>query len=136
VLRRLALVLGERDRPGERLVALRSVPGSCIESPEAAVPKFLVTYVGGGMPHDPELMAQARAAFGEWLAQSGDAVTDPGAPVHTVARLAAGEPAAEVEVNGFSIIEAADVAAAKQILSSHPFIGRGGTLQVSEFIGV
>ena len=45
------------------------------------------------------------------------------------------EPAAEVEVNGFSIIEAADVAAAKQILSSHPFIGRGGTLQVSEFIG-
>ena len=99
------------------------------------MPKFLVTYVGGGMPHDPELMAQARAAFGAWLAQSGEAVTDPGAPVHTVARLAAGEPAAEVEVNGFSIIEAADVAAAKQILSSHPFIGRGGTLQVSEFIG-
>jgi hypothetical protein len=100
------------------------------------VPKFLVTYVGGGMPHDPELMAQARAAFGAWLAQSGAAVTDPGAPVHTVARLAAGEPAPEVEVNGFSIIEAADVTAAQQILSSHPFIGRGGTLQVSEFIGV
>jgi hypothetical protein len=116
--------------------ALRSVPASCIDSPEASAPKFLVTYVGGGMPHDPELMAQARAAFGAWLAQSDEAATDPGAPVHAVARLAAGKPAAEVEVNGFSIIEAADLAAVKQILSSHPFIGRGGILQVSEFIGV
>ena len=100
------------------------------------MPKFLVTYVGGGMPHDTELMAQARAAFGAWLAETGDAVTDPGAPVRTVARLAAGEPAAEAEVSGFSIVEAADVEAAKALLSSHPFIGRGGTLQVSEFMGV
>ena len=100
------------------------------------MPKFLVTYVGGGMPHDPELMAQARAAFGAWLAETGDAVTDPGAPVRTVARLAAGEPAAEAEVSGFSIVEAAYVEAAKALLSSHPFIGRGGTLQVSEFMGV
>src|SRR6516164_9171513 len=98
--------------------------------------KFLVTYIGPGMPHDPEIMAAARAAFGAWLAQAGNAVTDPGAPVHTVARLAAGEPAAEVQVGGFSIIEAADVEAAKEVLSTHPFIGRGGTLQVSEFIAV
>jgi hypothetical protein len=81
-------------------------------------------------------MAQARAAFGAWLAESGGAVTDPGAPVRTVARLAAGEPAAEVEVNGFSIIEASDVEAAKKVLSTHPFVGRGGTLQVSEFVAV
>jgi hypothetical protein len=98
------------------------------------VPKFLVTYVGGGMPHDPGLMAQPRAAFGAWLARSGGAVTDPGAPVHTVARLATGGPADEVQVNGYSIIEAADVESAKELLSTHPFIGRGGTLQVSEFI--
>ena len=98
------------------------------------MPKFLVTYVGGGMPHDPELMAQARAAFGAWLAESGGAVTDPGAPVQTVARLAAGEPAPEVQVNGFSIIDVSDLEVAKELLSTHPFIGRGGTLQVSEFM--
>ena len=40
------------------------------------MPKYLVTYVGGGMPYDPELMAQARAAFGARLAESGDAVTE------------------------------------------------------------
>jgi hypothetical protein len=47
-----------------------------IEGQEASVPRYLVTYVGGGMPYDPELMAQARAAFGERLPESGDAVTE------------------------------------------------------------
>lgn len=98
--------------------------------------KYLVTYVGGGMPHDPELMAQAKAAFGTWLEQSGSAVVDPGAPVHTVARIASGEAADEVAVNGYSVVEAADLDAVKELLSSHPFVGRGGTLQVSEFVAV
>lgn len=96
--------------------------------------KYLVTYVGGGMPHDPELMAQARAAFGQWLEQSGAAVVDPGAPVRTVAMIAQGEAAAEVSVNGYSIVEADDLDAVRELLSSHPFIGRGGSLQVSEFV--
>jgi len=96
--------------------------------------RFLATYIGGGMLHDPELMAQARAAFGAWLAQTGGAVTDPGAPVRTVARLAAAEPADEAQLSGFSILEAPDVEAAKELLSTHPFIGRGGTLQLSECI--
>jgi hypothetical protein len=119
------------------LIPLGSVPEDrFIESREGPVPKFFVTYVGGGMPHDHELMAQARAAFEEWLALAGDAVIDPGAPLRTVARLAAGEPAAEVQISGFSIIDVTDVEAAEELLSTHPFIGRGGTLQVSEFIGV
>ena len=96
--------------------------------------KFLVTYVGGGMPHDPELMAQAKAAFGQWLESAGSAVLDPGAPVATVSRVAAGEPADEVSVNGYSIIEADGAAAAIALLQTHPFVGRGGTLQVSEFL--
>jgi len=98
--------------------------------------KFLVTYVGDGMPHDPELMAQAKAAFGEWLASAGAAVVDPGSPVATVSRVAAAEPAEEVSVNGYSIIEAADADAAIALLQTHPFVGRGGTLQVSQFLAV
>ena len=94
--------------------------------------RFLVTYIGGGMPHDPELMAQAQAAFMAWAEQTGPALVDPGAPVHTVATLAAGTPAEQASVDGYSIIEADDVDAAKALLASHPFIGRGGTLQVSQ----
>jgi hypothetical protein len=98
--------------------------------------KFLVTYIGGGMPHDPELMAQAKAAFEQWVGQAGAAVIDPGAPVRTVSRVASGEPAAEAAVNGYSIIQAESVETAVGLLSTHPFVGRGGTLQVSEHLAV
>jgi hypothetical protein len=79
-------------------------------------------------------MKENRAAFGAWLAEAGDAVIDPGAPLHTVARLADGEPADEVEILGFSIIEADDLETAQELLSRHPFIRRGGTVQISEFV--
>ena len=98
--------------------------------------KFLVTYVGGGMPHDPESMAKAKAAFDQWLQSAGAAVLDPGAPVATVTRVAAGEPADEATVNGYSIIEAEDADTAIALLQTHPFVGRGGTLQLSEFLTV
>lgn len=98
--------------------------------------KYLVTYIGGGMPHDPEVMAQAKAAFGAWLGEAGDSVLDAGAPLHTVAMVAADEPATEAAVNGFSIVQAESVEAVKTLLSTHPFVGRGGTLQVSEYIQI
>ena len=34
--------------------------------------------------------------------------------------------------NGWSVIEAADLNAAAKLLADHPFIGRGGVLQISE----
>ena len=63
-------------------------------------------------------------------------MVDPGAPVRIVGLVASGEPAAEVAVNGFSIIEADDAQAAQLLLSTHPFVGRGGTLQLSEYVTV
>ena len=47
------------------------------------MPKYLVTYVGGGMPYDPGLMAQARAAFGARtrIGQHPPTGLIPGAPV-------------------------------------------------------
>jgi hypothetical protein len=98
--------------------------------------KFLITYVGDGMSQDPKAMAQAKAAFGAWLQTAGEAVVDPGAPVMTVAQVAATKPAPEAEIGGYSIIEVDDLDAAKELLSTHPFVGRGGTLQVSEFVAV
>jgi hypothetical protein len=98
--------------------------------------KFLITYVGDGMPQEPEVMAEAKAAFGMWLQAAGDAVVDPGAPVSTVAQVSAGKPGPKAEIGGYSIIEATDLDAAKKLLSTHPFVGRGGTLQVSEFVAV
>jgi len=96
--------------------------------------KFLITYQG--MPHaDPEEMEQAREAFGKWLREAGDAVVDPGAPTNAVAQVAEGSPVS-VEIGGYSIVEAQSVADVVALLETHPFVTRGGTLQVNEPIAV
>lgn len=97
--------------------------------------QFLVTYHGMGHP-TPEMMEAGREAFRAWVEATGGAVTDPGAPVSFVARLAAGEPAAGAEIAGYSIVQAESIGAVRALLAEHPFIARGGTLQVSECLGV
>jgi hypothetical protein len=64
------------------------------------VSKFLVTYHGSGMPDDPELMEQAKAAFGEWVAKTGDALVDPGAPLMMVTQVATGDATDPVQIGG------------------------------------
>ena len=98
--------------------------------------RFLVTYHGSGMPDDPGLMEEAKAAFGRWVAETGDALADPGAPLHMVTQVASGDPAEAVPIGGYSIVDADSVEAAVTILESHPYVARGGTLQVNQVIEV
>ena len=98
--------------------------------------RFLVTYHGSGMPDDPALMEQAKAAFGNWLAGAGDAIVDPGAPVHMVTQVATEGGTEAVQIGGYSIIQADSVEEARAVLSSHPYVGRGGTLQVNQILDV
>ena len=93
------------------------------------MPRYLITYQG--MPHvDPTQMEQAREAFGSWLLETGDAVVDPGAPTNAVAHVASGAPV-RLEIGGYSIIEAPSEVEAVRLLETHPFVARGGTLQVN-----
>jgi hypothetical protein len=98
--------------------------------------KFLVTYFGAGVPSDLALAAKVREAFGRWLAEAGSAVIDPGAPLAPATQVASGTPAPRVTISGYSVIEAENVEAAIEILKSHPFVARGGTLQVDESVSV
>jgi hypothetical protein len=95
---------------------------------------YLVTYHGSEMPHDPEAMAAARDAFMQWAANVGAALVDPGAPVSaktTISNAGVQQGPAEGPLQGWSVIEADSPEAAEQILSEHPFISRGGRLQVN-----
>ena len=60
---------------------------------------------------------------------------DPGAPVQST-RTLSGEGSqqgqAEGPFSGWSVVEAPDAEAAARLLSDHPFIGRGGVLQINE----
>jgi hypothetical protein len=96
--------------------------------------KYLVTYHGSATSADPAKQAQVEAAFGQWLQEAGSAVVDPGAPVRMVKQIANGTPSDAVEIGGYSIVEAPSLEAAERILQAHPFVGRGGTLQVNEAV--
>jgi hypothetical protein len=97
--------------------------------------KFLVTYhAGGPPPTDPEMAKQMKAAFGAWLAEAGSMVVDPGAPVHAVGQVAKATPSSAVEIGGYSVLQAESVDAVKAVLAKHPFVARGGTLQICETI--
>jgi len=100
---------------------------------EIAMIRFLVTYHGGGAP-TPEQMEQAKAAFGAWLAEVGAAVVDPGAPLRPAG--AVGEQADAVSVSGYTVLQAESADAAKALLASHPFVTRGGTLQIHEALAI
>jgi hypothetical protein len=86
------------------------------------------------MPADPAQMEQVEAAFGAWLAEAGSAVTDPGAPLRPSIQVSNGTPEPRVAIGGYTVIEAGDSDAAAAILRSHPFVARGGTLQVDEVV--
>jgi len=98
--------------------------------------RFLVIYHGSEMPHDPEIMAQAKAAFVQWVGDVGDAVVDPGAPLRMVAQVSNSGADDPVDVSGYSIIEAENAEAAVALLQSHPFVARCGILQVNEPVAV
>ncbi|MDR2988016.1 MAG: hypothetical protein LBV34_24580 [Nocardiopsaceae bacterium] len=98
-----------------------------------AMTKFLVTYHGGGAPA-PEQAKEAMAAFMAWASATGEALVDPGAPLgpaKTVSSRSVSDGPAEGPANGYSIVAAADLDGAVALVKGHPFISRGGSLQVS-----
>jgi hypothetical protein len=104
------------------------------------MPTYLITYHGGpGMPTDPAAAQQMLAAFRAWVAETGDAMRDPGAPLggaKTVSADSVAEGQAEAAVSGYTVIEAPTLDAAVELVRGHPFLTRGGSLQVNESLSV
>jgi hypothetical protein len=99
------------------------------------MPRFLVTYYAGDMPSDPASIADARCAFIRWAGKVGPALADVDAPVRSaraLAREGARDGAAGEPLMGWSVIEAADSEAAVRLVHDHPFISRGGVLEINE----
>jgi hypothetical protein len=97
------------------------------------MPKFLVTYHGSGAPA-PEQAREAMAAFMAWASSAGEALIDPGAPLgpaRTVTAESVSDGPADGPATGYSILQAPDLDGAVELVKGHPFISRGGSLQVS-----
>jgi len=96
--------------------------------------KFLVTYHGTSEPDSPEAAQQMMAAFMAWASKTGGALVDPGAPLGPAKVVSSNgviDGVAEGPSGGYSIIEADDLDSAVALVTDHPFVGRGGALQVS-----
>ena len=104
------------------------------------MPTYLITYHGGpGMPTDPEAAQQMLSAFQAWVAETGDAMRDPGAPLagaKTISADAVTDGQAEAAISGYTVLEAPALDDAVELVRGHPFLTRGGSLQVSESISV
>ena len=102
------------------------------------MPTYLITYHGGeGMPATPEGREQALTAFRDWAESVGDAMIDPGAPLagaRTVSGDGVSEGPASGSLSGYTLIEAGSIEAAVQLVQGHPFLTRGGSLQVNEAV--
>jgi hypothetical protein len=99
--------------------------------------KFLVTYHGGKMPDSEEGRQQVMAAFGAWVGRVGDALLDPGAPLGsatTVTADAVRPGSADEPSSGYSVLQADDMDSAVAVVRDHPFLARGGALQVTEAV--
>jgi len=92
------------------------------------MPSFLVTYHGGGMPEGEQARQQAMADFGAWVGKTGDALTDPGAPLGPSMT----GTGADGPLGGYSVLRADDMDSAVALVRDHPFVKRGGSLTVSQ----
>lgn len=57
---------------------------------------------------------------------------DPGPPLAFADQVSAGEPALVAEIIGYSVMDEDLIGAMEELLTSHPFVARGGTLQINQ----
>jgi hypothetical protein len=96
--------------------------------------RYLVTYHGGEMPADPEAQQQVLQAFQTWapasVRPSWIRARRSGrrrqSPRRVSARAWAGVD------SGYTLLEASSLDDAVRLLGTHPYVSRGGSLQVSE----
>src|ERR1700730_15173905 len=91
--------------------------------------KYIYLYRGPAPPMDQftaEQAAEQMQAWGEWMGRVGSALADGGAPFG--ARLAGrddGTNPAPSDQNGYTIVEADSLDAARALADGHPFLSEG-----------
>ena len=91
--------------------------------------KFFVIYhapseaVEAQMAMAPEVAAKAMEGWMKWAEQCGDALVDFGSPLGGGQRVTkSGSQDSTQQVTGYSILEADNIGAAKELLESHPHL--------------
>jgi len=93
------------------------------------VSKFLYLYRGPATPMEdftPEEGEKQMALWGEWMGRLGSSLVDQGAPFGGRSALSDdGTSPAPGDLNGYTVVEAADIDEARTLADGHPFLAEG-----------
>ena len=105
------------------------------------MPKYLYLYRGPQPDMSsvtPEMGQAVMDEWNAWFGTVGEAMKDGGTPLMPGGNVGANSSgAAPVDANGYSIVEAADMAAAKAMLKGHPHLKiPGNSVDVLEMMPI
>ena len=99
--------------------------------------QYIMTYLGGDQPSNPEEGKQHFAKYKEWLVSLGDSAVSPANPfkdTRTVNSDGTVTTGSTTSMSGYTVIEVDSMEVALEIAKACPFLDIGGTLEVSELI--
>jgi len=99
--------------------------------------QFVLVYLGGNQPSDPEQGSKHFEKYMGWLTSLGDTIVVPTIPLKdttTVSSDGTIKQGGSSAMSGFSIIKADSMQAALSIAQACPFLEIGGSLEVSELM--
>ncbi len=93
------------------------------------MPKYMLIYKGEATDPadmDPAEVQEVMGKWAAWMEGVGSALVDMGTPLAPAASLVDdGSSGAPTPVNGYSILEAADVSEARNLTKGHPYLSEG-----------
>lgn len=101
------------------------------------MPNYVLSFHGevAPMPDDPKIQEEMMAEWGAWYGSMGDALVDGGAPFGEATAINAdGATSNPASMTGYTVVSAADMAAATAIAQGCPVIKNGHTVQICEAI--
>lgn len=99
--------------------------------------KYVLLYIGGGMPETEAEMAAVMKAWDAWYKALGSAVVDPGYPFSPVAKSIASDGTVSngstgAKASGYTIIQAGSSDEAVSMAKSCPVLQSGAEISVFE----
>lgn len=98
---------------------------------------YIITYLYGDMPANPEEGQKHFAKYRDWLTGMGDAVISPANPLKDTSTIkpdGSVTPGSTSAMSGFTVIQAVSMDEALKAAKACPFLEIGGILEVSELM--
>jgi len=99
------------------------------------MPRYLLAYHGGHVDESQEGRERVMKEFGEWFAELGPRLIDPGNPIARAVTVDGGtvsDRGGSNPVSGYTVIDADDMEAAIELVKRGPIVHGGRTVEIAE----